>query len=646
MKKKIKTNVLANQKRLSSKFFFVLIFLCFSLNSYGYTLDKTSAWMQNPLGKIDELNKKDPALALAFSKKLVAENLQKMTDFDKATLFSKMAQHNYILGHYRISQGLLDKAYALKTNLKTDTGISMLLTQGGIMDELGNSGQAMEKYLLAEKYAKANENSRLLADSYAYMAYSYSINHKDTLALKHYHQAYLQLEKIGDELGLAYLKAEMANSYSLLFDDINAVKLAKEASDYFKKHQYYFDELFVQTALAKIHLRKKDYSKAEATYLRVIELTKKTNQTEYVYLAYLGLADTYHHSQQHDKARIFWHKYKGEYPDYENPSAEVGAIVLAAKLEIADNNIKAAIEALTKVEAILAPLGKQNALSWYIQLYDLQGKIAITKEDYKTAYFKQEQARELLKNYYNAERETVRSKYKVMFDTDQAILKNKLLEQDKALNQASLESAAQKQKLQNMIIIVISLFVFVLVYFMYRQILNSKALNKIANTDSLTELANRRFTFIYAEKMLLQANKNEQQFSMVMFDVDHFKQVNDNFGHSGGDIALKELTSTANEYVRCHDILGRIGGEEFLLILPEANSAQAYEIAERIKLAIEHKVMNIQGKSLQITASFGIAQLTKTQNSFSQIFNNADMALYQAKNQGRNQIVIAKQSSG
>ena len=133
-----------------------VFFMCFSLNSHSYTLDSPSAWMQVPLNKIDELNKKDPALALAFAKKLMNEHKQKMTDVDKASLFSKMAQHNYILGHYNISQGYLDQAYALKVDLTTDVGISVLLTQGGIMDELGNSEQAMERYSLAAKYAKVN----------------------------------------------------------------------------------------------------------------------------------------------------------------------------------------------------------------------------------------------------------------------------------------------------------------------------------------------------------------------------------------------------------------------------------------------------------------------------------------------------------
>lgn len=621
--------------------FFLMI--C-SLSSHSYTSDSPSTWLQASLNKIDDLNKKDPALALAFSKNIFTENLQKLTDVDKGSLLSKMARHSYFLGNYSQSQNYLDQAYDLKIDFTTDIGTSLLITQGSIQAELGDAEQAMEKYRLAEQYAKANESLNLRADIFAYMASLYSNNHNDTEALKYYHQAYLLFEKLGDELNMAYLKSEMANYYSLLFDDIKAIDLAIEASDYFKEHQYYFDELFAQNVLAKIYLRKKDFKKAEVTYLRVIELTKHANSGKYIYLAYLGLANTYHHSHKNKKARFFWKKYEESQPNYENPSAKVNAILLEAKLALAENNIKSAADALTRVEAILAPLSKDKVLSWYIELFDLQAQVAITKKDYQRAYFKQKKARELQNNYYNIEREIVRSKYKILFDTDQAILKNKLLEQDKALNKAALESAAQQQQLQNIIIIVILLFVFVLVYFIYRQVLNSKALNKIANTDSLTELANRRFTFIYAEKMLLQAKKSNQPFSMVMFDVDHFKIVNDTFGHAGGDVALKGLASTANEYVRCHDILGRIGGEEFLLILPEATSAQAEEIAERIRHAIELKVMTIQGKPLQITASFGIAQLSELHSSFSQMFNNADMALYQAKNQGRNQVVIANES--
>ena len=616
--------------------------LCFSaISFYGYAFETTSTWMLKPLEHIDELNKKDPALALSFAKEIFKEHQQKMSNIDKASIFGKMARHNYFLGHYNDSQNDLDRAYALNVDLTTNLGVSLLLTQGGVMGELGDVEHAMEKYLLAEKYAKINENPKLLADTYAYIAHFYSNGHNDSEALKYYHQAYLLFEQIGDELNMAYLKVDMSNSYSLMFDEVKAIKLAIEASDYFNKHQYYFDELFSQNMLAKIYLRKKNYQKAELAYLRVIVLTEQANKKTYVYLAYLGLASTYHHSQQAEKARVFWKKYKEHQPDYENPAAKRSAVVLEAKLAIADNNIKKAINALTELEVILKPLNIKTAVSWYVELFDLQAKIAIKQNDYQTAYFKQKKARELQKDYYHAEREIVRSKYKVMFDTDQALLKNKLLERDKQLDKSALENAAQQQKLQSLLISAMSIFALALIFFIYHQRKNSKILHKLANTDALTELANRRYTFIYAENMLAQSKKYQQSFAIIIFDIDHFKKINDTYGHTGGDIALKGISDIANEYVRSNDILGRIGGEEFLVILPNTSSKQAYDIAERIRQGIEKADITLGDEIVNISASFGISQLTQNQPNFNQIFHEADIALYQAKNSGRNCITLA-----
>ena len=235
----------------------------------------------------------------------------------------------------------------------------------------------------------------------------------------------------------------------------------------------------------------------------------------------------------------------------------------------------------------------------------------------------------------------MRSKYKVMFDTDQALLQNQLLERDKLLDQAALNNATQQQELQSLLIAGVSILALVLTFFMYRQSKTSKILHKLANTDALTDLANRRYTFNYAEDMLVQAKKEQQNFAIIIFDIDHFKQINDTYGHPAGDVALKGIAIIANEYVRNSDILGRIGGEEFLVILPNTSSNQAHEIAERIRKAIEEKDFTLGDTLVNISASFGISQLAQNQPNFNQIFHEADIALYQAKNSGRNCISLA-----
>jgi len=298
-------------------------------------------------------------------------------------------------------------------------------------------------------------------------------------------------------------------------------------------------------------------------------------------------------------------------------------------------------QALALVESELTALEKENSLSIYRQLYDLKAKLATFQDDYKTAYLLQSQARELQANYSNTEREKVRSKLKIIFDTDQALLKNKILEQEKQLNSIALENAQNKQWLQNLIIAIISAFALLLAYFVYRQLKTSQSLQMLANTDSLTGLANRRFAFNQAEKYLAHAKKAKKDFSIIMFDIDFFKQVNDEYGHAAGDVALKELAILACGFVRANDIIGRIGGEEFLIVLPTASSKQASIIAERIRAATEEQSFTANNTEIKITASFGVSQLTSREETFSEIFHNADVALYQAKEHGRNKVIVA-----
>ena len=319
----------------------------------------------------------------------------------------------------------------------------------------------------------------------------------------------------------------------------------------------------------------------------------------------------------------------------------MGDLLFSAKLAFSDKKIPLALKKIAQAENILSTLEKETVLSWHVDILRLKADIAVFNQDYSSAYLLQKEAQKLFNSYQSREREEVRSKYKVMFDTDQALLQNQLLERDKLLDKAALENAKQQQKLQTLFIFAISLFAIGSTLFIYLQFQNSKRLHKLANTDTLTNLANRRYTFIYAENMLAQAKRDKDNFALIIFDIDHFKKINDTYGHAGGDVALKDIAAIANEYVRNNDILGRIGGEEFLVILPGTSAKQAFVVAERIRLAIVNKDIALSDDVVNISASFGIAQLAQSHPNFHQIFHEADTALYQAKNSGRNCIVFA-----
>ncbi|MGM0843617.1 MAG: GGDEF domain-containing protein [Bacillota bacterium] len=162
--------------------------------------------------------------------------------------------------------------------------------------------------------------------------------------------------------------------------------------------------------------------------------------------------------------------------------------------------------------------------------------------------------------------------------------------------------------------------------------IKAEILEEMANTDYLTGLPNRR----RIDKELIKGMEAGQKLSIIYLDLDHFKQINDIYGHSAGDSVLKEFTSKALEVLDNGDLLGRWGGEEFMLILKNKDIHDASFLAEKIRKHIsQHDYENINA----LTASFGVAEL-QGGDTLDSLLNRADKALYEAKNNGRNQVVM------
>ncbi len=164
---------------------------------------------------------------------------------------------------------------------------------------------------------------------------------------------------------------------------------------------------------------------------------------------------------------------------------------------------------------------------------------------------------------------------------------------------------------------------------------------RLASTDYLTGLLNRRAFLERLERELNRCQREVSRMGIIIMDIDHFKRVNDNFGHQVGDLVLQEFSNILVKLCRSYDFIGRYGGEEFIVCLPGADKWNTYQIAERIRSTIENKKTLLPNKesSVSITASFGIASMEPGQiKSADKLINEADEALYRAKAQGRNRI--------
>jgi two-component system cell cycle response regulator len=171
---------------------------------------------------------------------------------------------------------------------------------------------------------------------------------------------------------------------------------------------------------------------------------------------------------------------------------------------------------------------------------------------------------------------------------------------------------------------------------------SKKALAELATTDALTQLKNRRLFYTQAEQNLADCRRNERDMSVLVLDIDHFKKVNDTYGHHTGDEVLIRVAKLLSRMVRAVDTVARFGGEEFAVLMPETNKLGAAVLGERIRSVIEKEHIVVDGQTVAVTASLGIATLAAEQvESIDQLLSIADRRLYLAKNSGRNRICIS-----
>ena len=166
----------------------------------------------------------------------------------------------------------------------------------------------------------------------------------------------------------------------------------------------------------------------------------------------------------------------------------------------------------------------------------------------------------------------------------------------------------------------------------------AECLESMARTDPLTQLTNRRGFFEQVEHELARCARGGKAFSLILCDIDHFKQVNDNYGHDGGDAVLVKTAELLRESLREQDIPARWGGEEFMLLLPETSLDTAVQVGERIRRQIAAQTIVHQEYTLTVTMSFGLS-VYSPENNLDACIKQADEALYRAKENGRNRVV-------
>lgn len=178
------------------------------------------------------------------------------------------------------------------------------------------------------------------------------------------------------------------------------------------------------------------------------------------------------------------------------------------------------------------------------------------------------------------------------------------------------------------------------------EIFYEERLLKAATTDPLTGIPNRQWIMEQSQKVVNDHEDHPSPITAVMLDIDHFKSINDRYGHQVGDQVLTLVAQRLSKEKRKGDLLGRYGGEEFVMLLPKTSEKDAYQLCDRLRHAIDERPVECQDKSINVSLSIGIyAAVCEPGARFEDLLEQADVALYSAKRQGRNRVVVFSEES-
>ena len=224
------------------------------------------------------------------------------------------------------------------------------------------------------------------------------------------------------------------------------------------------------------------------------------------------------------------------------------------------------------------------------------------------------------------------------FDARRRELDTQRLLADTALKRQELDALVQARRWQWLALALGVVLVLVLSVRLLRQQLRTRRLRSLATTDALTGVANRRAIDQAGSAMFATASTGDIALSVLMLDIDHFKQINDVHGHLAGDEVLRRVAAACQGALRKDDRLGRFGGEEFIAVLPCTAVTPAAQVAERLRLAVQAIDLDDIAAGLQVTASVGVATRRRNDADFATLVDRADQALYRAKAGGRNRV--------
>ncbi len=566
-------------------------------------------------------------------------DVQNLSEQDNLLYLLRKAQSEHLLNYFTKFRATMAEA-ALLVN---DTTPNAILCRFNIYS--GIAARINSKYTLSESFlnkaleqAKAEGLHRMRVFAKQEMAYTHAIHELYDVSLKDLQEAYVAAFALHDD----YLIAIINETYGAIHGYMDNIELSIE---YYQKARNGYERLGYPAhvsntlfGLASSYRYTKQFDEAIQYFEQYLEKSLYTPEMKPSYYGLYGISMTLAEKGDCDLAltKIDTALSLQGIDDYDAELYKSQARCFIQLDRIADSET-----ALKNASLIFDKIPEVKGTKWHVELIKIQSEIEFAKGNKGAAY-------ELLNQYYEAFIEIVQSnasskliKTQAMMGIEQRNVELTLLQQRDKVQNLLLEQKNQQNTL--LIYLVVFGICLILIIFgaLFFQRNYSKKLLTLSITDSLTGLYNRHYIFDYLAKIIDGSDSSKNSVSVIILDIDNFKQVNDTYGHPFGDHVIKVLSALTQEVLRIEDVMGRIGGEEFFCVLPRTTTQQAVEIAQRIvKTSYSHEFVTSDGECVNISVSVGIASSATDSCDADLLYSRADEALYESKRLGKNRVSV------
>jgi len=591
--------------------------------------------------RAEQLNDRDPKAALlllnAHKDELISQPITQQVNYYRIQSSAYADQALYSLSSAAAEQGL---KLAKQLNNPSIFIAELAYTKGFSLESLGDFDGAVQFYQNGLDVARSMNNQELTARGLINIGAIFYLRKDYKQSLITLNNALILANSIADEALLGDINSELGILYGNLGEESQANDYFQKSYQHFKnagKHNYALNSLH---NVAINHANQKRYEQAITVY-RVLESEIQENTSnEFIAGVYRSLAWALLNKDDSDTENAYRYiLLAGEYvKEAEQHLVKLQYLIDKAYIFEKMARYQEALLNLEQAEALLEHKDSDIYDTSELNILFLKAKLHYALGHYNKAYQIQKQYFTKSITYNEARETTEIDELRLQYQSETAQRQRNILNKNQRIQDLQLQQLNLDTESRQVFVALLAVCLLILAWFLYRVVKGQRNLIRATRTDSLTGVTNRRRLLQLGEQYFLQSKQQQQAFSVCMIDIDFFKKINDQFGHSIGDEALKEIAIHGQSLMRDSDVFGRFGGEEFIALLPNTEHDDALEVAQRLRQNIERAQWQTQQIN-QLTVSIGITTFSQQNyESFSALLKAADEQLLRAKHSGRNKV--------